>query len=149
MTIYILWFSPFIFFVSYAIFHIFKLSLCQPGPFLWICLLVQKLLQYLWLISSSYAFLVGKFLMSIISVEFGSHCLSFICPFLFVSIFEYQGFFKKNRSLIWSSRVILSFPKENPCWHLASTISWHITLFQLWLRWFRVYLWPLEGQVYF
>ena len=36
-------FLPFIPFVSYALFHILKLSLCQPGRFLWIHLPVQKL----------------------------------------------------------------------------------------------------------
>lgn len=118
------------------------------------CLLVQKLLLCLWLISSSYAFLVGKFLMSIISVEFGSYCHSFICPFLFVLIFEYQtplknkSFFKKYKSDMNLKSDIIFSQRESmltSCKHC----QWHITLFQLWLRWFRVYLWSLEGQVYF
>jgi len=118
------------------------------------CLLVQKLLLCLWLISSSYAFLVGKFLMSIISVEFGSYCHSFICPFLFVLIFEYQtplknkSFFKKYKSDMNLKSDIIFSQRESmltSCKHC----QWHITLFQLRLRWFRVYLWSLEGQVYF
>lgn len=87
-------------------------ALCQPGAFLWICLLVQKLLQCLWLISSSYAFLVGKFLMSIIYVEFGSHCLSFICPFLFWFLSIRQGFFKKIEVLFEAREWYYLFPKR-------------------------------------
>ena len=85
---------------------------CQPGAFLWICLLIQKFLQYLWLISSSYAFLVGQFLMSIIFVEFGSHCLSFICPFLFQFLSIRQGFFKKIEVWFEAQEWYYLFPKR-------------------------------------